>query len=343
MDDKGADSDAEYLAAKRALELEKLRAEVALSKSQVTFLGNFARLLWPVITSAVTVGVSLAALIVSLVTSSRQARLQYAQDDQKLLVGYLETATNNALAPTRRVASIWTLSHFWDNKGHEKLLAETLSSLLGAADDKSIGMAAAEVIGLAITESTDNITKARRATLLYGNRDRWQVGTVIRQHWFLIDSDSRPCESLLDNDDLRVQATREAIRKNWEYLRGAHLKRTDLTGVRLYESDLTDAFLVEAKLDKADLRGATVTGASFTDSCVRGANVKDLDGTPRAPPNFKAWALDHGAVEMTEPQFETWRQNGFKRPPDADWAAWRTAGFPVGNDGTPVAVTAVKQ
>ena len=54
---------------------KKLRAEVALAKSQVTFLGNFSRLMWPVITSAVTVGVSLAALIVSLVTSSRQARL----------------------------------------------------------------------------------------------------------------------------------------------------------------------------------------------------------------------------------------------------------------------------
>ena len=88
-DDNTSDAGDEFLAAKRALELEKLRAEVALAKSQVTFLGNFSRLMWPVITSAVTVGVSLAALIVSLVTSSRQARLQYAQDDQKLLAGNL--------------------------------------------------------------------------------------------------------------------------------------------------------------------------------------------------------------------------------------------------------------
>jgi hypothetical protein len=329
-----------HSAAKRELELEKLRAEVALAKSQVTSLGNFSRLMWPVIVSAVTVGVSLAALIVSLVTSSRQARLQYEQDDQKLFAGNLETATNDALGATRRIASIWTLSSFWNDGKHDALLAETLSALLGAVDDKSIGMAAADVIGVAITTSTDQETKKRRAALLYGRTDTWEVGTVIRQQKFLVGSDARPCDATNDNEDNRVQATREAIRKNWEYLRGAHLRGTDLMTARLSGADLTGAYVVDAKLDKADLRKAIVEKADFTGSCVRGTNVKDLIGTPRAPANFGSWALEHGAVQMDEFQFEMWRRSGFRQP--NDWARWRNEGFPVANDGTPISGTGLK-
>jgi hypothetical protein len=335
VDDKGSAAGDEFLAAKRALELEKLRAEVALAKSQVTFLGNFSRLMWPVITSAVTVGVSLAALIVSLVTSSRQARLQYAQDEQKLFAGNLEIATNDALGATRRVTSIWTLSSFWADGKHDGVLAETLSALLSVGDDKgtAIGLAAADVIGLAITAPMDEQLKARRAALLYGSTQTWEVGTVVRQQKFLLGSDSRPCELPRDNGDIRVEATREAVRKNWEYLRHAHFRGIDLTGSRLYQADLTGAYLQDAKLDKADLRGATIEGADFTGSCVRGTNVKDVSGTPAAPENFRSWALQHGAVEMTEPQFDAWRQAGFSQP--ADWASWRGAGFPITKDGAP--------
>jgi len=333
MDGDTPDGDSEHLAKKRELELEKLRAEVALAKSQVTFLGNFSRLMWPMITSAVTVGVSLAALIVSLVTSNKQARLQYEQDDEKLFAANLEIAMNDALGSTRRVTSISTLSSFWGNEKHEKVLAETLSALLAAPGDKVIGMAAADVIGLAITEPLDEQGKARRAALLYGSTNTWEVGTVIRQHKFLIGGDSLPCESPRNGDDDPVEATREAIRKNWEFLRRAHLRGTDLTGIRLYGADLTGAYLVEAKLDRADLRGAMIDGADFTDSCVRGTNVRDVRGTPMRPVNFRSWALDQGAVEMTEAQFETWRRNGFAQP--TDWASWRAAGFPIRGDGSP--------
>jgi pentapeptide repeat protein len=132
----------------------------------------------------------------------------------------------------------------------------------------------------------------------------------------------------------RSQATREAIRKNWEYLRHAHLRGTDLTGIRLYQADLSAAYQVEAKLNAADLRGALIDEVDFTDSCLHGANIKDVRGTPAKPAAFRAWALDRGAVEMTEQQFDAWRQKGFVEP--ANWAAWRAAGFPINADGAPV-------
>ena len=53
MAEENRDSDADHLIQRQALELEKLRAEVALARSQVTFLGQFSRLMWPMITSAV--------------------------------------------------------------------------------------------------------------------------------------------------------------------------------------------------------------------------------------------------------------------------------------------------
>jgi hypothetical protein len=273
--EENRDSDADHLIQRQALELEKLRAEVALARSQVTFLGQFSRLLWPMITSAVTVGVSLAALIVSLVTSNRQARLQYEQDDQKLFAANLDTATNDTLGTTRRLTSIWTLSSFWHDDKHEQLLAETLSALLTSPGYKTIGLAAADAIGLAITDAMDEATKSRRAALLYGTTGTWNVGTVIRQQKFLMGSDTHPCSSE-DNDDYRVEATRQAIRRNWEYLRNTHFWAADLTGARLYLADLSGAFLRDAKLNRADLRGASVEAADLTDTCVSGANIQVL-------------------------------------------------------------------
>jgi Pentapeptide repeats (8 copies) len=224
---------------------------------------------------ALELDVSLAALIVSLVTSNRQARLQYEQDDQKLFAANLDTATNDTLGTTRRLTSIWTLSSFWHDDKHEQLLAETLSALLTSPGYKTIGLAAADAIGLAITDAMDEATKSRRAALLYGTTGTWNVGTVIRQQKFLMGSDTHPCSSE-DNDDYRVEATRQAIRRNWEYLRNTHFWAADLTGARLYLADLSGAFLRDAKLNRADLRGASVEAADLTDTCVSGANIQVL-------------------------------------------------------------------
>jgi hypothetical protein len=74
---------------------------------------------------------------------------------------------------------------------------------------------------------------------------------------------------------------------------GADLDNCDLNG-----SDLTEANLVGAKLDDADLGDANLSG--FVWRGIRSIQNANIEGVKNAPPGFVEWAIQHGAVRITE-------------------------------------------
>ena len=104
-------------------------------------------------------------------------------------------------------------------------------------------------------------------------------------------------------------------------LRGARLgqcgmRDADLTGANLAEAGLEGADLTGVNLTGADLRGAflkgaQVAGAMLGTADLRGADLQDLrgwdqirsvtylqiTGVRHAPPGFREWALERGAVD----------------------------------------------
>lgn len=90
-------------------------------------------------------------------------------------------------------------------------------------------------------------------------------------------------------------------------LQGANLEAADLTDVNLAGADLRGAFLKDAKVERAqlgtaDLRGADLQGLRDWDA-IRVASYLNIEGVRHAPLGFRAWVLEHGAIEGTsEPE-----------------------------------------
>jgi hypothetical protein len=59
-----------------------------------------------------------------------------------------------------------------------------------------------------------------------------------------------------------------------------------------------------AQLGTADLRGADLQGLRDWNA-IRGASYLNIEGVRHAPPGFRAWALEHGAIEGVNDQEET--------------------------------------
>ena len=96
----------------------------------------------------------------------------------------------------------------------------------------------------------------------------------------------------------------------------ASLRETNLTGANLQAANLEAANLTDANLTGADLRraflkGADLTGVHLGTADLRGADLTELRGWSairaasylqigeirHAPPGFRQWALEHGAIE----------------------------------------------
>src|SRR4026209_1550631 len=64
---------------------EKVQLEIHQLKSDSGWAANFGKKVWPVLSSAVTLAISLIALTVSLFTNARQTEDQHRQERDKLL------------------------------------------------------------------------------------------------------------------------------------------------------------------------------------------------------------------------------------------------------------------
>jgi uncharacterized protein YjbI with pentapeptide repeats len=183
-------------------------------------------------------------------------------------------------------------------------------------------LAAAVVIGAAIQRDDikfgRDIERVRRIKeLLYGSHfhghinERWGVGTVTFQNSFLRDN----CP--LKNDDCsdQMEQTRQAIRKNWEFLEDANLSHTDLSHVALYEADLKGASLDHVLITDADFHCADLedthwgqTAAELQDLYDHPPNMKYANVRGVQPESFRIWATDKGkAVDYSHEDWVKFR------------------------------------
>jgi hypothetical protein len=317
------------------LRVEKLSVEIRLLRQDVGPRGRFARLMWPVLASAATVTISLGALIISLWTAVDQRERERTQAVAQFVATNLGNATDSDARESRRVSAIWALSSMWPNQEHRPALANALATL-SADGDAMVRAAAADVIGLAIVEKQSQPERAELARVLYGSTRDWAVGAVVRQNRLLANMGPS------SERDQKLASTREAIRKNWEYLEDVDLGKTDLRRIQLYEARLARSSFAGSNLDEANLRGADLTGAwmegvSLDGAILEFANVRAANGSLKSHEAFHDWALTHGrAVDMDSDSFDRWKGNGFRTPGRAAWEKWRKQRFPVDKKGVPV-------
>ena len=343
MDSKTVDPTATQ-SEKERLELENLRLEHRKLESETGHLGQFGRSVWPMLASGVTVVIAIGALFLALQTwKSNQKQVndleiaRQAQQEEQALQTALQLATATDSTAARRVSGLWLLGRFWDpsKKGRfDTVLANGLSSILVADPSPVVRMAAADVIGQAITREADDAVKRRRCKLLYGSKNGWVPGVVVAQQWMLLRSPPSA-----DRNEM-LEATRQAIRQNWEYLEDAQLFGVDLQGVQLHDANLKGAVLAQANLRQANLRGANLEGASLKDADLHCANVKGIRGIPSEPANFLEWAKLQGAVEMEDWQHQKWVKGGC--PSEPSWQEWIASGSQVDSNGHPLPYDAHK-
>src|ERR1700678_3052563 len=88
-------------------------------------------------------------------------------------------------------------------------------------------------------------------------------------------------------------------------LRGANFRGSNFSGTVLRRAELDDADLVDANLAGADLAGASLANTDLRRTDLNGARWRDIanikganiGGMTNLPDGFRAWALQHGAVE----------------------------------------------
>lgn len=107
----------------------------------------------------------------------------------------------------------------------------------------------------------------------------------------------------LENVDLRDASLQMASFENANLL-GAQLQGATLTGANFRGATLVTASLAGASLQGADFTGARLSAADLSEADLY--NVKGLrectlsytniEGVRRAPPGFREWALEQGAV-----------------------------------------------
>jgi hypothetical protein len=88
-------------------------------------------------------------------------------------------------------------------------------------------------------------------------------------------------------------------------LHGANFRGGNFSGTILRRAELDDADLVDANLSNADLAGASLANTDLRRTDLNGARWRDIasikganiGGMKDLPEGFRAWALQHGAVE----------------------------------------------
>jgi hypothetical protein len=205
------------------------------------------------------------------------------------------------------------------------MVASTLTAELGLPDaNRPARCAAAEVLGEAMTRSAmahlADADRDRLGQLLFGDPSG-ALGLVTLQNIQASQSGTtniqdaqKPCQTSLD-------ATREAIRKNWTDLRNRNFAGTDLRGIQLYQPDLAGANFYGTKIQNANMRCTNLSHAS----------LGDADGRESA--DF----LYSNMPDDNDSSIKTLADRGylFQRD-DAAWRQWRDKGMRVDEKGKPV-------
>jgi hypothetical protein len=321
---------------KTKLENAKLRLETRKLQQDLDWVGRFSARVWPIVATSLTILLSVIAVVVSVRTQRDQADLQRKLAEETLsfnqsvhhddsLRAAITLATDKSGDSDRRIAGIWQLNKAWSHPDDYEMVASTLTAELGLPDEnRSARCAAAEVLGQAMERAVmahlPDTDRDRLGNLLFGDPSG-ALGLVTIQNILAshsgtanIQDAEKPCQTALD-------ATREAIRKNWVDLRNRNFAATDLRGIQLYKADLSGANLYGTKIQNANLRCSNLHNVSTGDA--EGKESADL--------------LYSNMPGDNDPAIKTLAEKGYLfQLDDATWRQWRDKGMRVDAQGKPV-------
>lgn len=321
---------------KPALENAKLRLEIQKLNEDLGWVGRFSTRVWPMVATSLTIILSVIAVVLSVITQKNQADLQRRLAEQTLafnqsvhhddsLRAAITLATDMSGNSDRRMAGIWQLNTAWGHPDDYEMVASTLTAELGLPDEnRAARCAAAEVLGEAMERAAlahlSDADRDRLGKLLFGDTSGTR-GLVTIQNILASESGtpnfqdaSKPCQTALD-------ASREAIRKNWTDLRNRNFSGTDLRGIQLYQADLSGANFFGAKVQNANFRCANL----------HDAGLGNADGFESA--DF----LYSNNPDDNDPELKPLVEKGLIFQLDDEvWRRWRDKGMRVDEQGKPV-------
>jgi uncharacterized protein YjbI with pentapeptide repeats len=306
-------------------ELEKIELEITELRDNRSKFSKLAKITLPFIAGLIGLIISIASFVISNATSKRQMELEEHVREREAFRSALDLAFGDKVNQSGHVAGIWALSEFWRKPGYEQQLATILSSILssGDQDGDASRFAAAEVIGTAIEpedlqSAKDKERVKRIAKLLYGSHATWSVGTVSYQN-----SSLRNACPIKNNDCAdQLEQTKQAIRKNWEFLEDANFSHTDLSWIQLYVADLKGASLYDALVHDANF---TCSDLENTDWNQTEEFKSDVQHAPKMtyanvrgaqPDSFRNWAQSEGAMDRSHDDWVKFRKTV---PACKDW------------------------
>jgi hypothetical protein len=321
MSEKPAAGSSERI--KAALEIKKLRAEISKLHLEAGPLGLTTAIV-PSLVSVLTAVVAITGVALSVFSLYEQRRAKSDESHDRAFTLALDMATNDKGMVDRRISGIYQLRRFWSFREDEAVVGATLTSLLQLPDSPNAAAArcaAAEVIGAA-TDSNDAGAVSRRAHLLFGNAQTGALGLVSYANFLISHQEfhattagrTEPGTAFDGAEELSCAtplfATREAIRKNWRYLRNTNLQSTDLRSTHLYASDLAGANLSGADLRGADLRCANLANSILDNTRFDGADMRFAN-----LPSRYIVTSDSDAIAISDQDWQTWKSHQFAGAP----------------------------
>jgi hypothetical protein len=347
----GAKTDASSEKAK--LENAKLRLETQKLNEDLGWVGRFSTRIWPMVATSLTIILSVIAVVVSVLTQRNQADLQRKLAEETLafnqsvhhddsLRAAITLATDKSGDSDRRIAGIWQLNTAWSHPDDYEMVASTLTAELGLPDEnRSARCAAAEVLGQAMKRAAmahlPETDRDRLGKLLFGDPSG-ALGLVTIQNILASQSGTtniqdakKPCQTALD-------ATREAIRKNWTDLRNRNFAGTDLRGIQLYQADLSGANFYGTKIQNANMRCTNVHDVSLGDADGKESADFLYSNMPGDnDPAIKALMPGDNDPAIKALAIKALADKGFIfQLDDATWRQWRDKGMRVDAQGKPV-------
>lgn len=302
---KIAETDKVNVQTKVLLEIKKLQQDTSWQTRATAAL-------WPIVAALFTGYVSFASYY-------SQKSEKHAELLNQAFVNATETKDGSA-SEARRIAGIWQLNEFWqlhdeqDETVIPSFLVEELS--LKGDDNQNVRCAAVAVVGNLLSDKYIKAVGQKRfeqvRMLLFGDKEG-AIGQLVSMNvrLRLQTQESRPvneCDKSLSVTPL--DATREAIRMNWNYLRRANLQGTDLNGVRFYQSDLAYASLKHANLKGASFYCANLLGVNLEESDLSGADLSyaNVNGVT-FPREYKISNVP--TLNMSDSEWREWSKEGF--------------------------------
>jgi pentapeptide repeat protein len=302
---------------------EKQRLEIKKLKQDTGLWARFSSVFWPIVASLFTVVLGYA----TWQSSQQEMKRQDVQKQREFVSSALRDTTDANSSATRQIAGMWQVNALWteEDEATQDLMAATLASVLGSSPDVQVRCIAAEVIGNAITEPDSFVghsgseRAAHLAHFLYGHKSG-TIGVVVFQNLQTKTKfASLPVQRCYGDADANpLDATKEAVRKNWEYLRDVNLTNTNLEGTWLYGADLQGALLQNARLAGVNLRCANIAEADFSGSDLTGADFFLARADKISPETLQKSLPPAMLFHGTERDWLQWRENKFRVRKDSN-------------------------